>query len=303
MGSQPWPLLIAAVMVLSIVPASADEAEVDATPSAGALLDVAFMPANCMENETCEAHRPAHLIEYFSADWCEPCVDVGEALNGMADDQTVVLQHHPSPQDATFFSDSKQRNDEDYRLLFIPSIVLDGTHLLTGTRQAMDLVSTMENNSNPWHELADVRLANNTLQWNTSVNGTVVVWAVAPTPHETSGKIHPSVAYKRFTANASHGEMVVNTTDLPANTSLVVLLEQEGVRSLTVASLAPTGLMDLNDNSSGETTPNSLGESEAYLPVLVGLFLALLLLPALAAHRRLMKPKQTEPSEGIESEE
>ena len=97
--------------------------------------------------------------------------------------------------------------------------------------------------------------------------------------------------------------MVVNTTDLPANTSLVVLLEQEGVRSLTVASLAPTGLMDLNDKSPGETPPNSLSESEAYLPVLVGLFLALLLLPAFAAHRRLMKPKQTEPSEGIESEE
>ena len=302
MGCQPWPLLIAAVMVLSIVPASANQAETETPPLEGALLDVAFMSTSCLENETCHAQRPVHLIEYFSADWCEPCVEVGETLNGIASNQTVVLQHHPSPQDVSFFSDSKQRNDDDYRLLFLPSIVLDGTHLLTGTRQAMDLVSTMENNSNQWHGLAGVQLANNTLHWNASTNGTVVVWAVGPTPHEASGKIHPSVAYKRFSANASVGEMVVNTTDLPVNTSLVVLLEQEGVRSLTVGSLAPTGSMDLIDNTPGETT-GSLGESEAYLPVLVGLFLALVLLPAFVSHRRLMKPKQTESTRDIESEE
>ena len=302
MGCQPWPLLIAAVMVLSIIPASANQVESETPSSEGSLVDVAFMPTSCLENETCHAQRPVHLIEYFSADWCEPCVEVGEALNGIASNQTVVLQHHPSPQDITFFSDSKQRNDDDYRLLFLPSIVLDGTHLLTGTRQAMDLVSTMENNSNQWHGLADVRLTNNTLHWNASTDGTVVVWAVAPTPHEASGKIHPSVAHTRLSANASSGEMAVNATGFPANTSLIILLEEEGVRSLTVASLAPTGSMDLNDNTPGETT-DSLGESEAYLPVLVGLFLALMLLPAFVSHRRLMKANQTESSREIESEE
>ena len=113
MGCQPWPLLIAAVMVLSIMPASANQAETETAPLEGSLLDVAFMPTSCLKNETCDAHRPVHLIEYFSADWCEPCVEVGEALNGMANNQTIVLQHHPSPQDSTFFSDSKQRNDDD----------------------------------------------------------------------------------------------------------------------------------------------------------------------------------------------
>ena len=302
MGCRPWPLLIAAVMVLSIIPASANQAGTETAPLEGALLDVAYMSTRCLENETCHAQRPVHLIEYFSADWCEPCVEVGEALNGIANNQTVVLQHHPSPQDVTFFSDSKQRNDDDYRLLFLPSIILDGTHLLTGTRQAMDLVSTMENNSNQWHGLADVQLTNNTLHWNASTNGTVIVWAVAPTAHEASEKIHPSVAYKRFSTNASFGEMAVNTTHLQANTSLVILLEQEGVRSLTVGSLAPTGTMDLIDNTPGETI-RPLDESEAYVPVLVGLFLALMLLPAFVIHRRLMKPKQTESSREIESEE
>ena len=302
MGSQPWPLLIAAVMVLSIVPASANQAGTETVPMEGSLLDVALMSVSCVENETCEAHRPVHLIEYFSADWCEPCVEVGETLNGMASNQTVVLQHHPSPQDATFLADSKLRNDEDYRLLFLPSIVLDGTHLLTGTRQAMDLVSTMENTSNHWRGLDNVSISNNTLQWSATNPGTLVVWALAPTPHEDSGKIHPSVAYQRFTANASIGELAINTSSFASNTSLVILLEQEGVRNLTVASLAPTGLMDLNDNTPGETTGPS-SKSETYLPVLVGVLLGFMLLPAFVAHRRLMKPKQTETSGQIESEE
>ena len=302
MGSRPWPLLIAAVMVLSIMPASANQAETETAPLEGSLLDVAFMPTSCLKNETCDAHRPVHLIEYFSADWCEPCVEVGEALNGMANNQTIVLQHHPSPQDSTFFSNSKQRNDDDYRLLFLPSIVLDGTHLLTGTRQAMDLVSTMENKSSQWQGLDNVSMANNTLQWSATSPGTVVIWALAPTPHENSGEIHPSVAYQRLTANASDGELALNTSTFVSNTSLVILLEQEGVRSLTVASLAPTGLMDLNDNSPGETT-GPVSKSETYLPVLVGVFLALMLLPAFVAHRRLMKPKQTETTREIKSEE
>ncbi len=292
MGSQPLPLLIAAVVLLSIAPASANQAETDATQSEGYTVDVAYMPSICLENETCEAYRPVHLVEYFSADWCEPCVQVGTELESIANNQTIVLQHHPSPQDASFFSDSKQRNDQDYRLLFLPSIVLDGSHLLTGTRQAMDLVSTMENNTNQWDGLQEVSISNNTLQWNASKNGTVVVWLLAPTPHEASGLIHPSVAYKRFTAEATSGELALNTSSFVSNTSLVILLEQEGVRNLTVASLAPTGLMELSDNTPGETQ-DRLSESETYLPALVSAFLALMLLPAIVAHLRLTKLKPT----------
>jgi hypothetical protein len=60
--------------------------------------------------------------------------------------------------------------------------------------------------------------------------------------------------------------------------------------------------MDLNDNTPGETTGPS-SKSETYLPVLVGVLLGFMLLPAFVAHRRLMKPKQTETSGQIESEE
>ncbi len=265
-------------------------------------MDVAFMSTDCLENATCEAHRPAHLIEYFSADWCEPCVQVGESLDALASNQTVVLQHHPSPQDLSFFSDSKQRNDADYRLLFFPSIVLDGTHLFTGTRQSMDLVSTMENETNSWQGLENVSFSNNTLRWNASISGTVVVWALTPTPHEVSGKVHRSVAYERFAMNASAGELVVNASALASNTSMVILLEQEGVRNLTVASLAPTGAMDLIDNTVG-TTSGPTAESEIYLPALVSAFLVFMLLPAIITHLRLTRANRTKTSTDIGSEE
>ena len=291
MGSQPWPLLLAAVMVLSLLPASAEPPENPSTMAQGALLDVMVLPSSCISNETCEAHRPSHLIEYFSADWCEPCEQVGRHLRNMSDGNAFVLQHHPSPQDATFLTDSKLRNDEDYRLMFYPSLVVDGDHLLTGTRQAMDLESVMENQTVSWSGLDDVVMANGTLRWNASVNETLTVWLVAPTPHETTGEIHPSVAYQRYSGDADVGELLLNNDRMTDNTSVVVLLEREGVRSLTVASLAPTGSLDPNDG--GEATGMERQYGERILPLLVGLLLILALLPAVFSHVLILRTKET----------
>lgn len=289
MGSQPWPLLLIAVMVLSLLPASAEPTETSSTAEQGALLDVMVFSASCLSNESCEAHRPGHLIEYFSADWCEPCRQVSDQLRVYSDPSVVILQHHPSPQDATFLSDSKLRNDVDYRLMFYPSLVVDGTHLLTGTRQAMDLNSTLENQTNEWSGLDDVQLVNGTLRWNTSINGTLAAWLVAPVPHETTGEIHPSVAYRRHSAPTDAGELMLNAEPWMDNTSVVILLEREGVRALNVASLAPTGSVDPNDG--GEDLPERQRENEATLPLLVGLALVLALLPAMVSHVRLLRTK------------
>ena len=287
MGSQPWPVLLTAVLLLSLVPASAQPTQGEA--NAGALLDVMVLSPSCLGNESCEAHRPAHLIEYFSADWCEPCRQVSDQLQMYSDPSVVVLQHHPSPQDTTFLSDSKLRNDMDYRLMFYPSLVVDGTHLLTGTRQAMDLNLTLENKSSEWSGLEQVRLNNGTLQWNASTNGTLAAWLVAPVPHETTGELHPSVAYRRLSAPADAGELVLNAEPWMDNTSVVILLEREGVRALNVASLAPTGSLDPNDG--GEDLPGRERENEGTLPLLVGLSLVLALLPAMVSHVRLLRTK------------
>ena len=287
MGSQPWPVLLTAVLLISLVPASAQPTQEEA--NAGALLDVMVLSASCLSNESCEAHRPAHLIEYFSADWCEPCQQVSDQLRVYSDPSVVILQHHPSPQDTTFLSDSKLRNDVDYRLMFYPSLVVDGSHLLTGTRQAMDLNLTLENQSNEWSGLEQVRLVNGTLQWNASINGTLAAWLVAPVPHETTGELHPSVAYRRLSASADAGELILSADSWVDNTSLVVLLEREGVRALNVASLAPTGSLDPNDG--GQDLPERQRENRGTLPLLVGLALVLALLPAVLSHVRLLRTK------------
>ena len=287
MGSQQWPVLLTAVLLLSLVPASAQPTQEEA--NAGALLDVMVLSASCLSNESCEAHRPAHLIEYFSADWCEPCQQVSDQLRVYSDPSVVILQHHPSPQDTTFLSDSKLRNDVDYRLMFYPSLVVDGSHLLTGTRQAMDLNLTLENQSNEWSGLEQVRLVNGTLQWNASINGTLAAWLVAPVPHETTGELHPSVAYRRLSASADAGELILSADSWMDNTSVVVLLEHEGVRALNVASLAPTGSLDPNDG--GQDLPERQRENRGTLPLLVGLALVLALLPAVLSHVRLLRTK------------
>ena len=88
-------------------------------------------------------------------------------------------------------TDSKLRNDEDYRLMFYPSIVVDGDHLLTGTRQAMDLESVMENQTVSWTGLDDVMSTNGTLRWNASVNETLTVWLVGTHPARDNGRNPP----------------------------------------------------------------------------------------------------------------
>ena len=175
--------------------------------------------------------------------------------------------------------------------MFYPSLVVDGDHLLTGTRQAMDLESVMENQTVSWSGLDDVVMANGTLRWNASVNETLTVWLVAPTPHETTGEIHPSVAYQRYSGDADVGELLLNNDRMTDNTSVVVLLEREGVRSLTVASLAPTGSLDPNDG--GEATGKERQQGEKILPLLVGLLLILALLPAVFSHVRILRTEET----------
>ncbi|MEC7350486.1 MAG: hypothetical protein VYA29_01370, partial [Candidatus Thermoplasmatota archaeon] len=134
-----------------------------------------------------------------------------------------------------------------------------------------------------------------------SVNGTVAVWLTAPVPHETSGIIHPSVAYRHHAVDAQAGELALNSSQFAKNTTLVVLLEREGVRTLNVASLAPTGQVDLNTEPE-IAQPQALN-NDALLPVLVTLLLMLALAPAVVSHVRLLRRRSETTSEENGSEE
>ena len=65
------------------------------------------------------------------------------------------------------------------------------------------------------------------------------------------------------------------------------MLESEGPKRLTVASLAPTGSMDLI----GPEEPEDIGardDAPWLLPALIGTALIIALAPAMLMHRRLM---------------
>ena len=115
------------------------------------------------------------------------------------------------------------------------------------------------------------------MRWNASVNGTVAVWLTAPVPHETSGIIHPSVAYRHHAVDAQAGELALNSSQFAENTTLVVLLEREGFEPER-GIVGPTGQVDLNTEPE-IAQPQALN-NDALLPVLVTLLLMLALAPA-----------------------
>ena len=305
MGHRRKPLFLAVLLFLSQAGVAVGQDGAATDSDEGALHDVAVFPAACMVNESCESERPTHLIEYFSADWCEPCVKVSDHLRNNTNEtesHIAVIQHHPSPVDLTYFSPSKLRNDADYRLSFLPSLVVDGTHLLTGTRQALDLNDVMNGKTTQWNGLQTMMLANGTLTWNNSLVGTVSAWYVAPVPHETSDVVHPSVAYHHQTANASAGELVLKESIMVNGTSLVVLLETAGVRNLTVASLSPTGSMDLNTGVS-EDANKTASRTEYTFAALLSALLVLALLPAIVTHINLTRGSKSVEGAKLGSEE
>ena len=112
----------------------------------GHTIDVMIIDSECLDEQLCHAWRPLHLIEYYGADWCEPCLDVELSLENIDTTKYAVIQHHPSVLDSSYLNFSNQRYETDFRLIFIPSIVIDGEGLLTGTKQANELNQNLPNN-------------------------------------------------------------------------------------------------------------------------------------------------------------
>ena len=305
MASVPVRLLVLVGLLLVSTTGTGLQTEGEPTtePVAGHLLDVRIISEACMSNASCTPVKPDHLIEYFSADWCDPCEDVADHLATLDDSTHVLLQHHASPADETFLSDSKLRFDQAYRLVFIPSLVVDGTHLLTGARQALDVASVLENVTTEWAGLESLQVNNGTMSWNSSLQGTLNVWHAQPTPHTSADRVHGALAQNAENLNTSRGWFNLSS-DGPSGSFWVVMLETEGPRSLTVASLAPTGSMEVGDgdeaNLDGEAGSDM---DDRTLSLFVTVFLLLMLLPALAMHRSLMTQQSTAEHETKTAEE
>ena len=253
----------------------------------GALLDVHVFPGECITSGGCMADRPSHLIEYFSADWCEPCLETSQQLRALNRTDTLVVQHHPSPLDETFQPSSKMRFDQTYRLLFFPSMVVDGTDLLTGTRQAMDLGTTLNNSTTNWQGLNGLALNNSTLQWTPIANATVVVWFLQPTPHTSANTTHEHLVVKSWNENASTGWLNLSEVQPTTNSRLVVLLEREGGRVLNISSLAPMGNADLNLGEDSVPSENTAFPTPPMVAIGSVIVLLMLFAPALGWHLRI----------------
>ncbi|MCH1539975.1 MAG: hypothetical protein L7S56_00870 [Candidatus Poseidonia sp.] len=282
-----WLVLLTLMLPTHTVSGEID----DASLYLGELKDVHVFSTSCLDNQTdCESTTPVHLLEYFSADWCEPCRNVSALVNDLQRNDTVVLQHHPSPMDESFLATSGERFDDEYRLLFLPSLVIDGAHLLTGSRQALDVQESLNNSTTQWDGLNELSFNGTTLNWNTSALGVVTVWHTTQTPHATENRTHPHLARTSFSANASQGE--INLTLLQSEPGyLIVMLEKPGLRELSFASLAPTGGVDVNDPYLGDGEGLSQFSQQEIvfgtMVVLIGLWI-----PAFVMHRRHAPSKQ-----------
>jgi thiol-disulfide isomerase/thioredoxin len=302
-SSSTWPLVVLCLLLAMPTSAVGEAATIESAPStSGALLDVRVLSSECLQAATCEPTKPSHLVEYFSADWCEPCLSVSSQLANLSADH-VLLQHHASPADETFLSDSKLRFDQTFRMVFIPSLVIDGTHLLTGTRQALDLESVLENNTPEWSGLESLAYSDGLLTWQESTQGHVRVWMATPTPHTMADSVHSNLARASLATNASSGQLNLSNLNIDTDSFLVVVLEQEGTVELTAASLAPTGLIDISSGGDEATSTTEPRLSEGVIVVAITGVLMFLLMPAMVMHRRLMHPFRTQShAENLEEE-
>ena len=275
-------LVVFLLVALSSTVSGNLQAEEPTTEENGATLDVLVIDDQCLVTTDCDPSRPSHFVEYFGADWCEPCKVLDQDLDDLVKNDTFVMRHHPSPQDLTYNSVSNLRFNALYRLLFLPSLIHNGDGLLTGTSQAQDLGEVMSNSPTVFQGLTNTSYSNGTLSWNTTEQGTVTVWRLDAVAHETEPYNHSNmvIAARHFNATDEQG----NITDLVEmdGTGFVVMLERDGVRNLTVKSETPAVGLDLNENVDDGVLSTINGDSSEMLVVGATIVLVFLLLPAFA---------------------
>ena len=99
---------------------------------------------NVCEEDACEVDTSLRVVEYFGADWCEPCRPVEAMLDALERPDVLVVRHAPSPQDAGFSNLSYQRFDGHYGLISLPAIVIDGYAVLTGESMTLRLEEALK---------------------------------------------------------------------------------------------------------------------------------------------------------------
>ncbi len=266
------------------------------------MYDVKTFEVDCaLTNETCIANETTHFIEYFSADWCEPCALVSQELESLNRSDTIIIQHHPSPADLHFYSESNIRLYETYGFWGVPDVVLNGEGLLVGPSQSNELEVTLDNFTREWNGFLELTLTNGTLSWQADDGHVVHVWITKNRPHEYTNLDQPLVVSNHAYANVT--DQVFNYTNdsnqteetyhiynssmnisdlLDENvTSIVVTLETPGRIPLSRASSLSSQGYDLVDEGPNDFVPtDSKSGSESDLAIAVFGFMLAAIIPA-----------------------
>ena len=247
-------MLLVALIMATQIPSTTSSSTVEG--EFAALLDVVIFDASCMHSsDLCDAERIVHLVEYYGADWCEPCELIENEMDTLNRSDTFVLQHHPSVVDESFLSASKLRFEYEHRLLFIPSIVIDGQGLLTGSSQGLELSNALSLRETNFSGLNNVSLSSGNLSWTASRGELVSIWMTEATPHPTRNRTHPTLATGMMQFNATDGVANISAMTTETGGKVVVVLEKTGVYRLVTDSENPTGGMDVYDgNTTGYET-------------------------------------------------
>ena len=202
----------------------------------------------------------------------------------------MIIQHHPSTSDNTFFSQSKMKFENQYRLLFIPSLVINGESLLTGSSQALEISQVLQQQNRTYSGISDINYQNGTLFWNASEGYNLNIWMLEDTMHEFENYSHPNLATSLLSFHSGNKSANISEWLEDWDGRLVFMLEDVGSAELTSASTQPTGNFNFNQEE------NKLSDIEeeaklnpALLAIITGLIMFTILLQGLIMFQGLRK--------------
>ena len=246
--------LVYILILLVLIPTSTGHGT-ESDDEAASIHDVKTFDVQCaLTNETCIASSTTHLIEYFSADWCEPCDLVSAELNALNRTDVTVLQHHPSPLDLHFLSDSKFRFETTYGFWGVPDLVLNGEGLLTGPSQSQELGLVLDNFSREWSGFTSISLNNGTLSWASDDGDEVHVWITENGAHEINNQDQINVVHHHMAIGSENQTLDISNFINENTTNIVVTLESPGrfeLRSASTLSSQGYSLIDEESDQNG----------------------------------------------------
>jgi hypothetical protein len=296
-GSRGQVLLWITIFLLLPITIANTSSESGEAIDDGNIIAIQYIDYSCYQQSLeCQATESEHIVEYFGADWCEPCQIVEENLATMNRTDTVILQHHASVDDYTYLNYSKLRFDDKFRLLHIPSLVINGNGLLTGSSQSFDLNQSLNNNTGLLNNsLGDVVLKNGILRWNHSDGQKLTIWRLDSTQHESRNFTHQYLASDSVTFDLNDPEISsdegVNITGLLQNWSgrLIFILENNGSPQLQSYSDETATNMEFNEDGNEVKTQVETSNSAHYAAIWFVIML-ILITPAIILWVKEIKP-------------